>query len=118
MNLWFQFTSSISSLAGLLAAALWAFAFWKLHLFAPTRATLIGLIGGLVELVTWFFYGMIWVIGMLPMGGLNSMIYQVYSIPHLWDILWMVSTLALGATFLSLAWTLHRGIRPPEVPGS
>lgn len=110
---WLSILSSLTSLLGISALVILALAIWKLHLIAPTPVTRCAVIGILVNLGIWLIYGMTWVLNMIPWPGLDA-IYRIYEVPYLWEALWGLSTLSLVTALLSLAWTLHRGIRPHE----
>lgn len=116
MNSWFSILDPMVSLLGTGGAVVFALAFWRLHLVAPTPATRCGVIGTLVTLGVWFFYVTIWVISMIPLA--NAMeVYRIYNVPYLMDTLWIASVLAFITAILCLAWTLHRGIQPKDVHG-
>ncbi len=110
-----EILSSFIFLLAITSALIFAVSFFKLDLLVRTPASRIGLVSSLVILGIWLIYGTIWGIGMLPIG-MSDWIYRLYEIPFLWGGLWMATTVSSATSLLCLAWTLHRGIRPPQPP--
>lgn len=117
MTHWFTVLTSANSLVGVAAAILFALAFWRLMLLAPSVATRLGLGGALAHLGLWLFFGTIWALSMVP-GIAADWVFRVYEIPFLTDGLWIVGLAGFALSVLCVAWILHRGIEPkaPDSP--
>ena len=114
MSPWFTILTSAGTLLGVVSFAILTLAFWQLDSLAPTRASRIGLVASIIHVGLWIVFGMLWVISMVP---LNLPVHRIYEIPFLWESLWILGTVVCVISLLCLAWTLHRGIHPPE-PGT
>ena len=108
--------SSISSLGALIASVTLLLAFRRLHLFSSTPAARIGAVASLLHLLIWLFYGLLWVVSMIP-GDVSMSLQVVYQVPFLFEISWICGTLSLGTALLAMAWVLHHGIKSPALPG-
>jgi len=107
--------SATSSLGALVASVILVMAFWRLQLFSPSVAVRIGSTASLIHLLIWAFYGLLWMISMLP-GDLFMKAQVIYSVPYLFTVTWILGSLSLFTTLLAMAWVIHHGINAPPTP--
>lgn len=107
--------SATSSLGALVASVVLLMAFWRLQLFSPSVAARIGSTASLILLLIWAFYGLLWMVSMLP-GDIFMKAQIIYSVPYLFTAAWILSSLALFTALLTMAWVIHHGINMPPTP--